>query len=85
MLGNHRLNSLTDTSVIISILLLIMFIVMLFIAFKNGKSIECGCKLQELDEFDKIAIRFKMIKRIVVDFFLLAIAIIVKYRGKFIQ
>ena len=75
--------SLTDTSAIIISLLLIMFILMILIAYINGKSIECGCKLDDsLGSFEK---RFNMVKRMLIDLYLLFLALIVKYRYNFLN
>ena len=81
--NNTRVN-LTDASSIYIMFLLVMFISMISIAFYNGKSIECGCSTSDLPETEKFAIRFRMLVRIFADFFLLGLALIVKYRSKFL-
>ena len=75
---------LSNTCTFIVSLLLILFIVMLGIALINGKSIECGCKLSE-NSAEDYEIKFRMIKRMVVDFYLLGLSIIVKYGHKILR
>ena len=72
-----------DSSVIISIILLIFFILLIGQAYLRGKSIDCGCLLSDLSQISSSEKRLYMLKRIVQDICFIVFAIIVKYRAKF--
>ena len=72
-----------DSSVIISIALLIFFILLIGQAYLRGKSIDCGCLLSDLSQTSSSEKRLYMLKRIVQDICFIVFAIIVKYRAKF--
>ena len=74
--------TLTDTSSIFLVILLVMFIIMITIAFLNGNYIDCGCSGESKGLYSK---QFNMIKRLLLDLFLLFLALIVKYRYKFLN
>ena len=72
-----------NTSVIVSIILLVFFILLIGQAFLRGKSIDCGCLLSDLSEASSSEKRMYMLKRIVQDICFIVYAIIVKYRTEF--
>ena len=72
-----------DTSALISLLLLFLFIIMIFQAFLRGKSIDCGCLLSDISEASAQNKRLHMIQRIIQDICFIGYAIIVKYRSLF--
>ena len=72
-----------DTSALLSLLLLFLFIIMIFQAFLRGKSIDCGCLLADISDVSAQNKRLHMIQRIIQDICFIGYAIIVKYRTIF--
>ena len=69
-----------DASLDISIILMIIFIVLISQAYFRGKSIDCGCFLNEISNEDAATKRFEMIKRIGEDFIFLILLLVLKYK-----
>ena len=69
-----------SASLDISIVLMIMFIVLIAQAYFRGKSIDCGCFLNEISNEDAATKRFEMIKRIGEDFIFLILLLVLKYK-----
>ena len=72
-----------DTSALISLVLLSLFVIMIFQAFLRGKSIDCGCLLVDISDASAQSKRIHMIQRIIQDICFIGYAIIVKYRSLF--
>ena len=64
----------------IIIALLIVFILLILQAYLLGKSIDCGCFMHEMSLEKRSEVRAHMLKRIVEDIILLAMAVFLKYR-----
>ena len=73
----------TDTSIVISLSLLSLFVIMIFQAFLRGKSIDCGCLLSDISDISAHSKRLHMIQRIIQDICFMGYAVIVKYRSVF--
>ena len=69
-----------SASLDISIVLMVMFIVLITQAYFRGKSIDCGCFLNEISNEDAATKRFEMIKRIGEDFIFLILLLVLKYK-----
>ena len=72
-----------DTSALISLVLLSLFVIMIFQAFLRGKSIDCGCLLADISDASAQSKRVHMMQRIIQDICFIGYAIIVKYRSLF--
>jgi len=72
-----------DTSILISLSMLSLFILMIFQAFLRGKSIDCGCLLSDISDTSAYNKRIHMIQRIIQDICFIGYAVIVKYRTIF--
>ena len=59
--------------------MMILFIVLITQAYLRGKSIDCGCFLNEVSAEDAAAKRFDMFKRIVEDIVFLILLFTLKY------
>ncbi len=68
-----------EASIDISIYMMILFIVLITQAYLRGKSIDCGCFLNEVSAEDAAAKRFDMFKRIVEDIVFLILLFTLKY------
>ena len=64
----------------ISIGLMVVFILLILQAYLRGKSIDCGCFLNEISSEDAATKRFEMLKRIGEDFIFLILLLVLKYR-----
>ena len=64
----------------IIIVLLVLFTLLILQAYLLGKSIDCGCFVHEMTLEKKSEVRAHMLKRIVEDIILLAMAAFLKYR-----
>ena len=69
-----------EASLDISIGLMILFIILISQAYLTGKSIDCGCFLNEISLEDAETKRFDMLKRIGEDFIFLILLFTLKYR-----
>ena len=69
-----------EASLDISILLMILFIILILQAYLRGKSIDCGCFLNEVSLEDAETKRFEMIKRILEDIVFLILLITLKFK-----
>ena len=68
-----------EASINISIFMMILFLVLITQAYLRGKSIDCGCFLNEISTEDAAAKRFDMLKRIVEDIVFLILLFTLKY------
>lgn len=64
----------------IMITLLIVFTLLILQAYLRGKSIDCGCFMNELSLEKRSEVRADMLGRVVEDIILLAMAVFLKYR-----
>jgi len=69
-----------DACVDISIFLMFVFIILISQAYLRGKSIDCGCFLNEVSAEDAEAKRWDMIKRIFEDIVFIILLITLKLR-----
>ena len=69
-----------EASLDISIVLMVTFILLITQAYLRGKSIDCGCFLNEISNEEAATKRFEMIKRIGEDFIFLILLLLLKYR-----
>ena len=69
-----------EASLDISIVLMVTFILLITQAYLRGKSIDCGCFLNEISNEEAATKRFEMIKRIGEDFIFLIFLLLLKYR-----
>ena len=69
-----------ELSTSLSIGMFIFFILMLSQAYLRGKSIDCGCLLNDLNNDSAIEKRMFMLKRIIQDFYFLALTLIIKFK-----
>ena len=69
-----------EASLDISIFLMIIFIVLISQAYLRGKSIDCGCFMNEISSEDAATKRFDMLKRIGEDIVFLILLFVLKYR-----
>ena len=61
---------------------MVFFIFMITQAYLRGKSIDCGCLLTNLSLESASDKRIYMLKRIVQDFYFLALTLLIKYNAK---
>ena len=64
----------------ISIGLMIVFVVLITQAYLRGKSIDCGCFLNEISDQDAIEKRWDMLKRIFEDIIFLILLFTLKFK-----
>ena len=69
-----------EASLDISIVLMVSFILLIAQAYLRGKSIDCGCFLNEISSEEAATKRFEMLKRIGEDFIFLILLLLLKYR-----
>ena len=69
-----------DSCLDISIFLMILFIILISQAYLRGKSIDCGCFLNEVSLEEAKIKRFDMLKRIFEDFVFMILLLILKYK-----
>ena len=69
-----------EASLDISIALMVIFIILISQAYIRGKSIDCGCFLNEVSAVDAEAKRFDMLKRIFEDIVFLILLGALKFR-----
>ena len=70
------------TSANVALSLMVFFIFMIAQAYLRGKSIDCGCLLTNLSLESASDKRIYMLKRIVQDFYFLALTLLIKYNAK---
>ena len=69
----------------VALSLMIFFIFMIAQAYLRGKSIDCGCLLTNLSLESASDKRIYMLKRIVQDFYFLALTLLIKYNNKVVD